>query len=814
MIKIKKVFFVFLLSSFFCQLMAQNYYYVFLTDKKDVKINPEGFFDQKAIERRIKCGINLYDESDFPVNESYKMQIKSLSEDYVGESRWFNMLMLSASDENINIIRDFSFVKDVVLLEKTVPMQIAEKEGIKQIELLEKEIFSSKLFLSKQLQRMGGEYFLNNNINGKGVRIAVFDAGFTSVDKHIAFEHLRKNGQIKKTWNFPSKKENVYGWDGHGTMVLSCIAGIKISYDKENGNEDKTLLGLAMGADFLLARTEVNTEPKKEEFWWLQAVEWADKNGADIINSSLGYGKQRYDYTEMNGTSLVAKAANMAAKKGILVCNSAGNEGNDNSWRILVTPADADSVITVGGIINDLHNYRKISFSSYGPTADGRKKPNLVNFGEAEVASPQNATKYQSVFGTSFSSPLTAGFAACALQTNPMLTAVELKTEMEKSADLYPYFDYAFGYGVPQAKYFVEKEKSKEIIPSFTIEEIDDNRDKTNKRGLIKITILNYKAQENNNYLWYNIQNDDKKETLDYYTQINVDYCSSYDISSTSDSFNETTIKEIIIDKRILKANQKINIFYKNYFLTYIPKNINNETFDESIYLSEHGGKASNIAKTLSINVKNQEKNISNWGNFAKNNITGYFSFSMFIPKTSFENNFPIKYGKSLEFNFGIRYKYNICYWYSLGSSLEIGGQSFALSNNLLNFEPATLQNTNYKIEKNKYTTFKINFEIFQRFNFLRGGMGCLFLDLGVYGGFSSLGRVNQKILFKDSKISLNKNQKINNELLNYGIKARFGYSWIALFAQYKIANTYYNKECFFIPLPKLSIGIELILPL
>lgn len=778
---------------------AQNYYYVFLTDKKEVKINPHDFFDHKAIERRLKCGLDLFDESDLPVNENYKNQLELLADDYVGESRWFNMIMMSASDNNINIVKSLPFVKNVVLLKNNSSLELTKYDEKSSSGNTINNSSNSEDFLSDQLKRMGGEYFINNNINGKGVRVAIFDGGFVNVNKHIAFQHLIKNGQIIKTWNFPLKKENVYGWNQHGTMVLSCIAGIK--YSEENNKEITTLLGLATGAEFLLARTEVNSEPAKEEFWWLQAVEWADQNGADIINSSLGYGIQRYSYKDMDGSSLVAKAANMAAKKGMLVCNSAGNEGSDKNWMKLITPADADSVLTIGGITNQLNDYRRISFSSYGPTADGRKKPNLVNFGEAQVANPRSTDKYESVFGTSFSSPLTAGFAACALQTNPKLTAMELKTEMEKSGDLFPYFDYAFGHGVPQAKYFTEKSSAISTTASFSVEEFIDNNDINGNKEQIKITILNYPDNKNENYLWYNIQNEDG--TLKYYAQIKI--------KNNTNNISDTSAKqEILIDKSDFNGNKTLNIFYNNYFQSYKPKKTNNNI--ENSFLSDI--KSANNYAVLSVNVKNQEEKISKWGNFSKHYMTGYFSWSMYIPTTFMEKNYSVKYGKSIDYNFGFRYKYNICSWYSIGTNLEIGGQSFSLTKERLDFSPADIPPYDSKIEKNKFVTFRTNLELYQRFNFLKGGTGCLFLDLGIYGGVSSWGKVKQEIKFEASKISLSKEQKLNNELFDYGVRARFGYSWFALYAQYKIANNYYNKDYFFIALPKLSVGFELSIPI
>ena len=146
-------------------------------------------------------------------------------------------------------------------------------------------------------------------------------------------------------------------------MTLSNIAG---------RNAEGKDLGLATGAEFLLARTEVEAEPFKEEVWWMQAVEWADKNGANLISSSLGYGKDRYYTRDMDGKSYVAKAGNMAARKGILVVNSAGNEGDDSHWKFIITPSDADSVLCIGGIEHSLKSYEHISFASFGPSADGQ----------------------------------------------------------------------------------------------------------------------------------------------------------------------------------------------------------------------------------------------------------------------------------------------------------------------------------------------------------------------------------------------------------------------------------------------------------
>ena len=420
--------------------MAQeNYYWVFFTDKNNTQFDPYTYFDAKAIERYQQCGADLYDISNYPLNNEYINTIDGYATELYGESRWLNAIGISTTPENALLIEQLPFVAKIQEIVSNGALASApswqETPATKQPETVD--------ILTDQLKRFGGQYFVDNGIDGKGLRICVMDGGFPGVNTHPAFKHLRDNHQILKTYNFPNKKEDVYGWSSHGTMVLSCIAGI---------NEEGQKIGLATGAEFLLARTEIDPEPFMEEVWWAQGAEWADKNGVDIINSSLGYGKDRHWTKDMDGTSYVAKAANIAVEKGILICNSAGNEGDDRRWMTIITPADAENVLTVGGIEDDLKDYRHIDFSSYGPTADKRLKPNIVAFGTAEVAEPKGGFTYAS--GTSFSSPLSAGFAACAWQTKRNLTALQMKAEIEKSADLYPYFDYAYGYGVPQAAYF------------------------------------------------------------------------------------------------------------------------------------------------------------------------------------------------------------------------------------------------------------------------------------------------------------------------------------------------------------------------
>ncbi len=472
--------FVLLSVIFNTSLFSQNKYWVFFKDKKDVTFNPYEYFDGKAIERRISLGISLYDSTDFPLNDNYTKSISSLCDSVMNESRWFNALAIKATYPQLEIIKALPFVAEIQPI-CMYPIYTSYDVDFDTLLLSEKSDL-----IKRQTETMGGSLFTNKGIDGKGIRIAIFDGGFPTVDKNPVFEHIRKENRIIKTWDFTRNKEFVYGYSLHGTMVMSCIGGMI------NG----VRLGLATGAEFLLARTEVNSEPFSEEENWLAAVEWADKNGADIINSSLGYTYHRYFNNEMDGkTSLVSRAANLAARKGILVVNAAGNDG-DNRWKFIGTPADADSVLSIGGI-NPYTNYH-ISFSSLGPTSDKRMKPNVCAFGSVIVAKKTGIGTSQ---GTSFSSPLVAGFAACAWQLNRSLNNMQLFLEIEKSADLYPYFDYAHGYGIPQAGYFINKPASpKESTFSFYVEK-DELTVNIDPEKLDKELLFYYNIQDSNGLL-------------------------------------------------------------------------------------------------------------------------------------------------------------------------------------------------------------------------------------------------------------------------------------------------------------------------
>ncbi len=458
------------------QSFSQQKYWVYLSDKEGVTLDPYTFFDAKAIQRRIKHDLPLVEESDKPIRQDYYQKVQELSDTITGHSRWFNALSVVVSDElQLQNIQALPFVlKSEPMLSQMVVSEVSSESNLS---------VGQKSLLKNQLAWLEADMFAQKEITGKGIRICIIDAGFPGVDNAATFKHIRAQKNIIATWDFHKNQPNVYKFNSHGATVLSCIAG-------KDGDQN---IGMATEAEFLLARTErLIKEGLSEEEDWLMAVEWADKNGADIINSSLGYTSSLYFNSDMDGqTALISRAGNMAAHKGILVVNAMGNEG-DGMWKYVTAPADADSVLSVGGINpwTGVHT----AFSSYGPTADKRMKPNVSAFGH--VIAFQDKRGLIETQGTSFSSPLVAGFAACVLQYDSTLKVMDLFRKIEQASNLYPYFDYAHGYGVPLASNILNDKPNTESKISLFIEQ-DSIRLKIDS-SIFKINdqvVVNYHSQ-------------------------------------------------------------------------------------------------------------------------------------------------------------------------------------------------------------------------------------------------------------------------------------------------------------------------------
>ncbi len=441
-------------------------YWVTLSDKKGVEFDPKKYFSPEAQARRARQHLPAFDATDLPVRPDYVAAIAAQVDTITLVSRWLNAVACRATPAQAAALLGLPGVRAVEAWPaRTAQIAAVGKEAdrveIPQYPIQPKPITPNEYLLARrQTAHLDGAALRAAGTTGQGLRIAVFDVGFRGLPEHPAFRALVASKRIVATHDFLKNRDDVFRTGSHGTEVMGCLAG------RLPDGPDGLLgpaLGLAPGAEYLLARTEqLSRERYAEEEAWLAAVEWADRLGADIINSSLAYTEQRYFPEQMNGQrSLIARAANLAARKGLLVVSAAGNDG-DNDWVRIGTPADADSVLAVGGL--DPETGLHVDFSSFGPTADRRPKPNLAAFGIVLTATPNG---YERLEGTSFAAPLVAGLAACLWQQHRTLTAMQLFKALEQAGELYPYFDYAHGYGRPRLARFAAPAPAAVGVPTF-----------------------------------------------------------------------------------------------------------------------------------------------------------------------------------------------------------------------------------------------------------------------------------------------------------------------------------------------------------
>ncbi|MFN8711268.1 MAG: S8 family serine peptidase [Bacteroidota bacterium] len=417
---------------------AQQSWWVYFTDKNGSTFDPETYFAPEALQRRAAQGLPICDSTDFPVAAAYINAVAQIADSTGYSSRWLNAIGITASEEQANRLRRLPFVRSVE------PQNTWNWLPASQPDTLSEWPFEGKAMPDDHLRPLQAKLFADSGCKAKGIVIAVLDVGFRGTDKHDAFRKLYFNNRVRATFDFVDNDWNVYeNREDHGTMVLSCLAG----YFNDQP------LGMATEATYLLARISRNYGNQyKGEERWVAALEWADQQGANIINSSGGPNEESYFREQIDGkTSVITRASNLAARKGILVVAAAGNNGEFEKG-FLLPPSDADSALSVGAVgRNGLHE----SYSASGPTWDFRRKPDLCAPGEAPVANGRG--KYTLADGTSFACPIVAGMAACLMQRYPSITVTGVADSLRRSCNRYPYYDYMHGYGIPQAGYFFGK---------------------------------------------------------------------------------------------------------------------------------------------------------------------------------------------------------------------------------------------------------------------------------------------------------------------------------------------------------------------
>lgn len=417
-------------------------YWIQLKDKTGTKYqisHPEKFLSERAILRRTRQHIAI-DDTDLPVSQTYLDTLKKRGLTIIHTSKWLNGVTVTTADTAL--IKKISALPFISSIQPTKPAIILKsaklKFRIESASSLNPVEYGSAYV---QLSLLNGQNLHNSGFRGKGIQIAVLDAGFWNVNTFQAFDSLRNSGRLLTVRDFVNPKSYLYQENYHGMSVLSCMAA----------NIPGEIIGTAPDASYYLFRTEdANTEYIAEEDNWVAGAELADSLGADIINSSLGYYEfddtlMNHTYTDMTGNKTrITQAANMAFDKGILVFSSAGNEGL-NHWKHIIAPADGINTIGVAAVDND---GTRATFSSVGPAYGGAIKPNLAATGSGTLLITSNGN-IGFANGTSFSSPVLAGMTACLKQAFPYATAKEIKYALEQSASQFSKPDSLLGYGIP-----------------------------------------------------------------------------------------------------------------------------------------------------------------------------------------------------------------------------------------------------------------------------------------------------------------------------------------------------------------------------
>jgi hypothetical protein len=429
-------------------MFSQEDAWVYFNAKPNAQIyfdTPTLMLSQRSLDRRTNQNIAL-NLTDVPLETTYVNQVKaSMGITVLAQSKWLNALHIRGSQANINALKTLQFVDKVVFANKALNIT-SKRIGVNQI--LEANIKLKTTInynygtSANQIQMLNGHVLHQQNYTGSGKIIAVLDGGFPGVNTAQPFQKLRDNNQILGGYDYVSRNANFYAGDSHGTLVLSTMGGYK----------ENQLVGTAPDASYYLFITEDDaTEGPVEESLWVEAAEEADRVGADIITTSLGYfgdfTKPEYNhtYSDMNGTTtFISRGAEIAFSKGIIVVASAGNEGTRTEKHI-GGPADAVSVIAVGAVTA---SRVRSGFSSIGPSYDGRIKPDVMAQGKDAVVADASGNIGISD-GTSFSCPIMAGMIACLWQAHPEKTNQEIRNMVIQSSDKYLTPDNNYGHGIP-----------------------------------------------------------------------------------------------------------------------------------------------------------------------------------------------------------------------------------------------------------------------------------------------------------------------------------------------------------------------------
>jgi serine protease AprX len=450
---------IFLLAGYSNSFAQYSRYIIQLKDKAGTpySINsPLQFLTQRSIDRKARNNIPI-DQTDLPVTPRYIDSIQLAGNvTILNISKWLNQVCIRTTDAAaLDKINTFSFVvasspiaarpqPNTGPVNKQLDPPVNPVPSNPNIPQNPVDFFNYGSAYP-QIHLHNAEFLHNLGFKGEGLQLAILDAGFYRYKTLPTFDSVRINNQILGTWDFVTNEASVNEDHLHGMNAFSTIAA----------NLPGSFVGTSPKSSFYLFRTEdISSEYPIEEFNWTVGAERADSLGVDVVSVSLGYNtfdnsSFDYKYAQLDGnTTIIAKAADLAAKKGMLVVVAAGNEGN-STWKKILTPADADSVLVVGAV----NAARQVAgFSSYGPSADGQIKPDVAAIGLGAIIADQNTGGPILSNGTSYACPIMAGIATCLWQAFPEENNMAIIDALRKSSDRANNPDDRTGYGIPDAK--------------------------------------------------------------------------------------------------------------------------------------------------------------------------------------------------------------------------------------------------------------------------------------------------------------------------------------------------------------------------
>lgn len=453
----------FLAATMFAQAqVATNIYWVQFTDKEGSPYsidNPEAYLSPRALQRRANLNITI-DEYDLPVNPQYLQAVADCGAEIINPSKWLNGVSVHVTDpsviEAINAL-------DCVMTVRNCPNDLKAQEQKERWLANEMKpaasTRSSKGFYGgaeDQVKQLNVDVLHDMGFDGTGVIIAVLDGGFEGAENTSCFDNMREEGRLLGTRDFVYGSNSVYTQSTHGTSCLSTMG----AYDPNN------MVGTAYKASYYLIHTEDgDSENIIEEYNWVSGAEYADSLGVDVCSTSLGYitfdmSQWDHPYQHYDGkTAPMSIGAEIAASRGMICMNAAGNEGDGNCT--LGIPADAEHIVTVGAV-NAAGD--RASFSSVGPTYDGRIKPDVMAMGEGTyVASGYGSWwPYYNGNGTSFATPVLAGAVACLRQARPYSSVQEICDALRACGNRAENPDSKYGYGIPDFSQALELLKVEE----------------------------------------------------------------------------------------------------------------------------------------------------------------------------------------------------------------------------------------------------------------------------------------------------------------------------------------------------------------